>query len=63
MMRLKDVKTINQLPQTHKSDLPEVSFKTKGPKYIPLSRRGDKPNAIAWIVKYHPELKDSQIVD
>ena len=44
------------------SDLPEVSFKTKGPKYIPLSRRGDKPNAIAWIVKYHPELKDSQIV-
>jgi hypothetical protein len=45
-----------------KSDLPEVSFKTKGPKYIPLSRRGDKPNAIAWIVKYHPELKDSQIV-
>ena len=44
------------------SDLPEVSFKTKGPKYIPLSRRGDKPNAIAWMVKYHPELKDSQIV-
>ena len=42
--------------------MPEVSFKTKGPKYIPLSRRGDKPNAIAWIVKYHPELKDSQIV-
>ena len=44
------------------SDLPEVSIKTKGPKYIPLSKRGDKPNAIAWIVKYHPELKDSQIV-
>ena len=43
------------------SDLPDVSLKTKGPKYVPLSRRGDKPNAIAWLVKYHPELKDSQI--
>ena len=44
------------------SNLPEVSLKTKGPKYVPLSRRGDKPNAIAWLVKYHSELKDSQIV-
>ncbi len=38
-----------------------ASDKTKGPKYIPLSRRSDKPNAIAWLVKNHPELKDSQI--
>ena len=38
-----------------------ASDKTKGPKYIPLSRRGDKPNAVAWLVKNHPELKDSQI--
>ena len=43
------------------SDLPEVSFKTKGPKYIPLARRGDKPDAIAWIVKNHPEVKNNQI--
>ncbi len=41
--------------------LPSSSDRTKGPKYIPLSRRGDKPNAVAWIVKTHPELKDSQI--
>ena len=41
--------------------LPISSDRTKGPKYIPLSRRGDKPNAVAWIVKNHPELKDSQI--
>ena len=39
-----------------------ASDKTKGPKYIPLSRRGDKPNAVAWLVKNHPELKDSQII-
>ena len=41
--------------------MPSSSDRTKGPKYIPLSRRGDKPNAVAWIVKTHPELKDSQI--
>ena len=34
---------------------------TKGPKYIPLARRGDKPDAIAWIVKNHPEVKNNQI--
>mgnify|MGYP005712371505 FL=1 len=26
-----------------------------------MSRRSDKPNAVAWLVKNHPELKDSQI--
>ena len=31
------------------SSLPEAKNKNKGPKYIPLARRGDKPDAIAWI--------------
>ena len=44
-----------------KNFLPISSGRTKGPKYIPLSRRSDKPNAVAWMVKNHPELKDSQI--
>lgn len=39
----------------------ETKTKSKGPKYIPLARRGDKPDAIAWIVKNHPELKNNQI--
>ena len=43
------------------SSLPESKIKTKGPKYVPLSRRGDKPDAIAWIVKNHPEVKNNQI--
>ena len=34
---------------------------SKGPKYTPLSKRQDKPAAIAWIVKFHPELSDAQI--
>jgi hypothetical protein len=43
------------------SSLPETNKKNKGPKYIPLARRGDKPDAIAWIVKNHPEVKNNQI--
>ena len=43
------------------SSLTEPKSKLKGPKYIPLARRGDKPDAIAWIVKNHPEVKNSQI--
>ena len=41
--------------------LPEPTTRTKGPRYVPLARRGDKPDAIAWIVKHHPEIKDSKI--
>ena len=43
------------------SPLPEHKNKNKGPKYVPLARRGDKPDAIAWIVKNHPEVKNNQI--
>jgi hypothetical protein len=35
--------------------------KTKGPRYTPLSRRQERPNAIAWMVKNHPEVSDAQI--
>ena len=33
----------------------------KGPRYTPVSKRQDRPNAIYWLVRNHPELKDSQI--
>lgn len=33
----------------------------KGPRYTPLSKRQDRPAAIAWLVKFHPELTDGQI--
>ncbi|MCY4290094.1 MAG: DUF1013 domain-containing protein [Aestuariivita sp.] len=35
--------------------------KRRGPRYTPLSKRQDKPAAILWLVKFHPELTDSQI--
>ncbi len=42
-------------------EIPEVKTK-KGPKYTPLSRRQDRPTAIAWLVRNHPELRDSEIM-
>ncbi|WP_424933850.1 DUF1013 domain-containing protein [Amaricoccus macauensis] len=36
-------------------------MKRKGPRYTPLSKRQDRPAAIAWLVKFHPELSDGQI--
>ncbi|GGH33871.1 hypothetical protein SAMN05444007_107151 [Cribrihabitans marinus] len=35
--------------------------KRRGPRYTPLSKRQDRPAAILWLVKFHPELSDSQI--
>lgn len=35
--------------------------RTKGPRYTPVSKRQDKPDAIAWLVRHHPELTDLQI--
>lgn len=35
--------------------------KRRGPRYTPLSKRQDRPNAILWLVRNHPELKDAQI--
>ncbi len=35
--------------------------RTKGPRYTPVSKRQDKPDAIAWLVRHHPELSDLQI--
>lgn len=36
--------------------------KRKGPRYTPLSRRQDRPNAILWLLRNHAELKDAQIM-
>ncbi len=33
-----------------------------GRRYTPLTRRQDKPDGIAWILKHHPELTDAQII-
>ena len=35
--------------------------RSAGPRYTPVSKRQDRPNAIAWLVRYHPELSDAQV--
>lgn len=44
-----------------KVQMPEIKTK-RVPKYTPVSRRHDRPNAILWLLRYHPELKDSQLM-
>jgi hypothetical protein len=39
-----------------------ASQRRKGPRYTPVSRRQDRPNAILWLVRNHPELRDSAIM-
>ncbi len=36
--------------------------KRKGPRYTPVSRRQDRPNAVLWLLRNHPELKDAAIM-
>ena len=43
------------------SDIPQPMARPKGPKYTPLSRRQEKPDAIAWLLRHHPEISDAQI--
>ncbi len=40
---------------------PDPVRRTKGPRYTPVSKRQDKPDGIAWIIKNHPEVTDGQI--
>jgi len=47
--------------QIAKRDIPMPATRTKGPRYTPVSKRQDKPDAIAWLLRHHPELPDSQI--
>ena len=47
--------------QESKVRLPAPARK-KGPRYTPVSRRHERPSAILWLVRNHPELKDAQIM-
>ena len=40
---------------------PDPVRRTRGPRYTPVSKRQDKPDGIAWIIKNHPEVSDGQI--
>jgi hypothetical protein len=40
---------------------PDPVRRTKGPRYTPVSKRQDKPDGIAWIIRNHPEISDGAI--
>ena len=43
-----------------KIELPQV--KRKNARYTPIARRQDRPDAIAWFLRNHPEVSDAQII-
>lgn len=51
-----------RLQRIVKADRPDPVTRAKGPRYTPVSKRADKPNAILFLLKNHPELIDAQIV-
>ena len=44
-----------------KQDIEISNSENKVKKYVPLSKRQDKPDAALWLIKQHTTLKDSQI--
>lgn len=47
--------------QLSRSTLPQPTARGKGARYTPVSKRNDKPNAVAWLLKNHPELTEAQV--
>lgn len=45
----------------NKTDIPLPKARAKGARYTPVSKRQDRPDAIAWLLKHHPELTDAQV--
>ncbi|MDB5669145.1 MAG: hypothetical protein JWO25_104 [Alphaproteobacteria bacterium] len=45
----------------HMHKEPDQTRRTKGPRYTPVSKRQDKPDGIAWIIRNHPEITDGAI--
>jgi hypothetical protein len=44
-----------------KSAVPVPAARAKGARYTPVTKRQDRPDAIAWLLKFHPEIGDAQI--
>jgi uncharacterized protein len=43
------------------TDYPQPRSTAKGARYTPVSKRQDRPDAISWLLKHHPELSDAQL--
>ena len=47
--------------QMAEATMPRPTPKTKGPRYTPVAKRQERPDAIAWLLRHYPELSDAQI--
>ncbi len=45
----------------NKTDIPTPRARAKGARYTPVSKRQDRPDAISWLLKHHPDLTDAQL--
>ena len=54
-------KNVNAKLKMMKTDLPKPRARTKGPRYTPVTKRAEKPNAVAYLLKKYPELADVQV--
>jgi hypothetical protein len=52
-------KRLKMAPAKHK--MPSVRLK-RAPRYTPVSKRQDKPDAVYWLIRNHPEFTDSDII-
>lgn len=43
------------------NDVPEVQRRSKGPRYTAVTKRADKPDGIAYLLKFYPDIPDAQI--
>lgn len=64
-LTLQEIERCQQDPmaklQMVRPDIPLPKIRAKGPRYTPVARRSDKPDAIAWLIKHHPELSDTAV--
>lgn len=64
-LSLEEIRRCEADATAHLKMLPQADIflekKRKGMRYTPLSRRADRPNAIAWIIKHYPDMKDADI--
>ncbi len=54
-------KNTNTKLKMMKNDLPKPRARSKGPRYTPVTKRAEKPNAVAYLLKKYPELADVQV--
>jgi len=52
-------KRLKMAPPKHK--IPSVRLK-RAPRYTPVSKRQDKPDAVYWLIRNHPEFSDADII-